>query len=238
MTAYIYDKDGERGLLEKYKYILICGHYGCGKTNLALNLAADFSSKGMRVTLVDLDIVNPYFRSSDFKSAIDKMNVRLIAPAFAHSNVDLPSLPTEMYSIFDDNSDKVIIDVGGDDQGAVALGRFSNKIKATENYCMVYVVNKFRPLSATGKDALEILSEIEAASRIKADAIINNSHLMAETTAEDIISSVDYARQISDALSIPVIATTVPKALYNETANSVDNLYAIDIYVKPPWADN
>lgn len=224
-------------MLETCKYILICGHYGCGKTNLALNLAADFSSKGKRVTLIDLDIVNPYFRSSDFKEAIDKMNVKLIAPAFAHSNVDLPSLPTEMYSIFDDDSDKVIIDVGGDDQGAVALGRFSNKIKATDNYCMIYVVNKFRPLSANGKDAVEILGEIEAASRIKATAIVNNSHLMSETTAEDIISSREYAEDISRTLSIPVIATTAPKSIYNETANSVDKLYAIDIYVKPPWAD-
>lgn len=224
-------------MLKKCKYILICGHYGCGKTNLALNLAADFSSQGMRVTLVDLDIVNPYFRSSDFKAAIDKMNVKLIAPAYAHSNVDLPSLPTEMYSIFDDDSDKVIIDVGGDDQGAVALGRFSNKIKATDDYCMVYVVNKFRPLSANGKDALEILAEIEAASRIKANAIINNSHLMTETTAQDIISSKEYADEISQALSIPLIATTAPKSLYDETANSINELYAIDIYVRPPWAD-
>ena len=107
---------------------LVCGHYGTGKTNLSINLAVECARSGKDVVLVDLDIVNPYFRSSDYADVLKKENVRVVGPIFANSNADTPSLPAEMGTVLADESKIVIVDVGGDDVGATALGRYAEII--------------------------------------------------------------------------------------------------------------
>ena len=164
-------------------FTLICGHYGCGKTNLSLNIALDLAARGEKVTLVDMDVVKPYFRSSDYREHIAEAGVRLIASAFAGGNLDSPAIPAEIASIFDNPEGYIIVDVGGDDVGATALGRFSRKINAID-YDMLYVINKNRPITADAASAEEILGEIERKSRIKATGIVNNTHLMGFTTEE------------------------------------------------------
>lgn len=213
--------------------IIICGHYGCGKTNLALNMAADFARKGERVTLVDLDIVNPYFRSSDYAEFIEKHGIELIAPTFAHSNLDLPSLPTEMYSIFT-RAGRKIIDLGGDDAGATALGRFAPKLRETD-YSMLYVMNQYRVQSSTVEQTCELLREIEQASRLKAGWLVNNSHLMEYTSADTVKASLPFAEQVSAASGLPIAFTTLPKALSCELAAEGNGIYPVDIIVKKPW---
>lgn len=219
------------------KFIIVCGHYGCGKTNFSLNLAFDLANKGEKVTLIDLDIVNPYFRSSDYASLLEEKGIRLIAPVFAHSNVDIPSLPTEIYSVFARNEGTVIFDVGGDDAGATALGRFSGHIRKLPEYQMLYLINKYRILTTRPAETAALLREIEAASRLKATAVVNNSHLQGLTTAEDILNALSYAEETARDLSLPLWMTTAPRALEHELSEQVKNLYPIEIYVKPPWAD-
>jgi len=213
--------------------IIICGHYGCGKTNLALNMAADFADKGEEVTLIDLDIVNPYFRSSDYAEFIKEHNIDLVAPTFAHSNLDLPALPTEMYSIFT-RKGRRIIDVGGDDAGATALGRFAPQLKNIP-YTMLYVINKYRIQSGTPEAVCELLSEIEQASRLKADYIVNNSHLMEHTTAETINDADLFAKQTAEKLSLPIAFTVVPAQLTENFSSRRGEIYPVDIIVKKPW---
>lgn len=213
--------------------IIICGHYGCGKTNLALNIAAELAANGEEVTLVDLDIVNPYFRSSDYADFIREHNIELIAPTFAHSNLDLPALPAEMYSIFT-RTGRRIIDVGGDDAGATALGRFAPQLRNLP-YSMLYVVNKYRIQSSTPEDACGLLQEIEQASRLKAHYIVNNSHLMDFTTAETLLESQQFVQQTAEQLGLPVAFTAVQRSLVPELAASGGELYPVDIIVKKPW---
>lgn len=213
--------------------VIICGHYGCGKTNFAINLASDFAAAGEKVTLVDLDVVNPYFRSSDYAPLIEKRGIRLLAPNYAHSNLDLPSLPAEMYSIFTVGG-RVIIDAGGDDAGATALGGFSARIKERE-YSMLYVINKFRALSRTPQEAAELLGEIELASRLKASGIVNNSHLCDRTTADDILSSAQFAQDVSALTGLPLEATTVEKRLLPELEGRVPDIYPVSVLVTKPW---
>lgn len=100
---------------------VVCGHYGCGKTNLTLNLALEAAAAGERVTVADLDIVNPYFRSSEYGGLLEEQGVRLIAPVFAGTTLDTPTLPPELYSIFEPQAGRVFIDAGGDDAGVTAL---------------------------------------------------------------------------------------------------------------------
>lgn len=213
-------------------FTLICGHYGCGKTNLSLNIAADIAAQGKKVSLVDLDIVNPYFRSSDYRNVAENAGVRLIAPGYAGSTLDSPALPAEIFSVFDSDG-YVIFDVGGDDVGATALGRFAPKISRID-YDMLYVVNKYRPITADSASAAELLGEIEAASRLKATGVINNSHLMHLTTAETIRESLPYAGQTAEELNLPLRFTTAPESVSGELGD-VDNLYEVKIYVKTPW---
>lgn len=217
-------------------FILLCGHYGTGKTNFTLNLARDLRRDGQAVTVVDLDIVNPYFRSSDYKKLLDQWGVTLQTPRFARSNVDLPSLPPEIFSVLDKSQKGIVlIDAGGDDAGAKVLGRMAERIRA-RRYEMLYVINKYRPMTGVAKQASDLLREIEAASRLSATGIVNNSHLGVHTTAQTILDTGEFANQTSQVLGLPLVATTVPRVLIEEIKGRVENIYPVDVLVTTPWA--
>ena len=107
------------------RFTVLTGNYGSGKTELALNLAMGFAAAGKQTTLVDLDIVNPYFRSGEKAQEMKAAGVRMLMPTFALTTVDIPALPAEIQSVFETPGDHVIFDVGGDDTGAAALGRYA-----------------------------------------------------------------------------------------------------------------
>ena len=173
---------------------ILCGHYGSGKTNIAVNMALDLAAQRDNVAIADLDIVNPYFRSKDSEDEFKEHNIRLICSDFASSNVDLPSMPADLYSITDDRSLSVIMDIGGDDRGAYALGRLRDAIKNENDYEMLMVVNKFRPLTPDAESTIEVMREIEWACGIPFTGIINNSNLAGETDASAVLSSMKYAQ--------------------------------------------
>lgn len=214
------------------RFNLICGHYGSGKTNLSLNLALLAAKEGRNVTLVDLDLVNPYFRSSDYAKLLQNENIRVIAPVYANSNVDIPSLPPEINSIFT-SDDTVILDVGGDDAGATVLGRFASRISELD-YDLFYVINHYRNLTAKPSEAVEVLHEIEAVSRLTATGIINNSHLKSETTPETIMKSMEFARKVSNMTGLPLRAVTAERSFADEV-DIVEPVFPIGIYVKTEW---
>ena len=214
------------------RFNLICGHYGSGKTNLSLNLALLAAKEGRNVTLVDLDLVNPYFRSSDYAKLLQNENIRVIAPVYANSNVDIPSLPPEINSIFT-SDDTVILDVGGDDAGATVLGRFASRISELD-YDLFYVINHYRNLTAKPSEAVEVLREIEAVSRLTATGIINNSHLKSETTPETIMKSMEFARKVSNMTGLPLRAVTAERSFADEV-DIVEPVLPIGIYVKTEW---
>ena len=217
------------------KIIIVCGHYGCGKTNLSLNLAIEAAQKGQPVTLIDMDVVNPYFRSSEYEELLEKHGVRLIAPVYANSTLDIPSLSPAIHSVLqDDGEGLVLIDAGGDDVGATALGQFAREI-AGKPYEMLYVVNRYRPLSTEAEETVELLAEIESASRLKATGVVNNSHLKQETDEQVILSAVPYGREAAEKLGLPLCFTTAPKGLTEALADKVENLHPVEVYVHSPW---
>ena len=191
------------------KITVICGHYGCGKTNLTLNLALEAVERGKKVTVVDLDIVNPYFRSSEYRELLEKRGIRLIAPVFAGTTLDTPTLPPEIASIFEENRGTVLIDAGGDDAGVTALGGLHERLEAA-GYDMLYVVNRYRVLSQTPEEARRLLREIESASRLKACGIVNNSHLGVETTVETLLEALPFAERTAELTGLPLFFSTAP----------------------------
>lgn len=212
---------------------IVLGHYGCGKTNLSLNIALDLASRGKSVTIADLDVVNPYFRTGDYKELLEKKGIKVVAPVFVSTNLDNPSLPASMDRIFEPSDEYVVVDVGGDDAGAYALGRYAKKINSYPDKDIFYVVNKFRSLTSTPQECGEILYEIESASRIKATSVVNNSHLQQLTTTDDILSSLPFAEKTANILNLPLAFTTAPKEIFSEL--NLDSLYSVERIVKPPF---
>jgi len=196
---------------------IICGHYGCGKTNVCVNLAMLYKNRfpNSKVALADVDTVNPYFRAADAVDELKAYGILPIIPEFANTNVDIPSLPPELYSLFSKSSDTVsFIDVGGDD-GAAALGMYSDLIKEC-GYEMIYVISKYRPLIADPEAAADLMHIIEDVSHLKCSAIVNNSSIGAETTLDDIICSLDYAHKVSELCKLPLLFTSYYKELIGE----------------------
>lgn len=206
---------------------IVSGHYGSGKTNIALNLALDLKKMYNKVAISDIDIVNPYFRTKDSEDMLKGQGIRLICSEYANSNVDIPALPQEMYSVTDDKELYSILDVGGDERGALALGRLSPMIREENNYDMFYVVNKFRPLTRDISSAKQVFDEIETACKLKFTGIINNSNLGKETTAEDVLSSVEFAEELAKKLNLPLVFTSVSENLYMELKEKIQNLYPL-----------
>lgn len=216
---------------------IFCGHYGSGKTNIAVNYALWLKENGGEVAIADLDIVNPYFRTKDSMKVLGEKGVRLISSEFANSNVDVPALPPETYGMLQNKNQHSVIDVGGDDRGALALGRYSDGIEEENDYELLFVINKYRPLTRDAKSTLEIMAEIENACRMKFSAIVNNSNLGDETTAEDVLSSVAYANEVSEKAGIPIKMTAVRRELYSELSGKIENLMPLDLYVRQSWAE-
>ena len=203
---------------------IILGHYGSGKTNIALNFAYLLREKCDKVAIADLDIVNPYFRTKDSAEDLRERDIRLIASGYAGSNVDAPAMPAEIYSITDDRSTRFVLDIGGDDRGAYALGRLSKTIMEENDYNCFLVVNRFRPLTRTADEVKEILDEITLAGHIPATAIINNSNIGRETTPEDVLGSLAFAKEVEEKTGIAVKYTTVREDLYETLAGKIPNL--------------
>ncbi len=213
---------------------IFCGHYGTGKTNVAVNAALALAQRHP-VTVADLDIVNPYFRTLDSAAAFEVAGIRLICSKFANSNVDIPSLPPDLYAITDDKSRRVVVDVGGDDSGAMVLGRLAPAITAEDDYQMLLVVNRFRPMTPDIPSTVEVMGEIEAASHLHFTGIVNNPNLGEETTPADVLSSVDYAAALSAATGLPLVATTVADHLYPDLEGQIDNLFPLTLQQNKPF---
>ena len=202
--------------MEHKRLTLFAGHYGSGKTNIAVNYALHLAGEGKPVCIADLDIVNPYFRTKDSAAALEAAGVELISPQFANSNVDLPALPAESYRLVQDRSTYGVMDIGGDDRGAYALGRYVPFIKEEHDYRMVFVVNFLRPLTTTAEDALEVMREIEAACGLSFTCIVNNTNLGRETTKETLDNSRAQLEQLCKLSGLPLWLTTVEERLVHE----------------------
>lgn len=208
------------------KITIVTGHFGSGKTNFSVNLARENAP----VTLIDLDIVNPYFRTADFIGKFEGVNI--IAPEFANSNVDLPYLGGFIDAAFEADG-PVIVDVGGDDAGATPLGMYRETLVA-QGYEMLSVISKYRPLTATPEDCLQYLKEIEAACGLFVTGLVNNSNIGPATTEEDVRESVAYAKKVSELCGVPLLCTTADRRLEG-TLGGIEDLMLVDVLVKTIW---
>lgn len=210
--------------------IAVTGHYGSGKTNFSVNLALYAARQGKEVIVIDLDIVNPYFRTADFDDLLKEAGVTLITPAYANSNLDIPILPASIDGALSNQNAVVILDVGGDDAGAIALGRYAPRI-LNMDYDLLYVINECRYLTKTAAEAVELLREVEMASRLKATGVVNNTNLGEDTTAETVLHALPFANEVCERAALPLVCTCIPE----HEAQNYPEYFPIRRFVKAPW---
>ena len=209
---------------------LFAGHYGSGKTNLAVNWALGLKKQGRRVVIADLDIVNPYFRTKDSAALLEENGIEVVSPEFANSNVDLPALPAELYGVVQNRQRYAVMDIGGDDRGAVALGRYAPYILEENDFEMIFVANFMRPLTLIPADALEVMREIEQAGGIPFTSIANNTNLGSLTEPETVLSGLEKCRELSALCGLPVLFTSARRDIASKL--SISPLLPIDIQRK------
>lgn len=221
--------------LPSSRIVVLVGNYGSGKTEISLNLALKLAARGEKVTLVDLDIVNPYFRSSERTALLNAHGIRVYAPSFAMTTVDVPSLPAEIQAVFADKTRRVIFDVGGDDTGAAALGQYKPYFDQ-DDVTMLFVVNAFRPLSGDPDSVCDLMHRIAARSRLTPNTLVNNANVSWETQEQDLLRGEELLKEVSARMNIPVgylcakqdIMERLPENLTGERIQ-------IDILMRPEW---
>ncbi len=211
---------------------MFAGHYGSGKTNIAVNYALLLAREGNHTAIADLDIVNPYFRTKDSVQELTAAGIDLISPQFANSNVDLPALPAEAYRLVEDKSLYAVMDIGGDDRGAYALGRYTPFLLEEGNYRMAFVANPCRPLTRTPEEALEVMREIETAGGLPFTCIVNNANLAHETTAQTVLDALPYMEKLSALSSLPLWMTTAEEHVAAELAGQIPGLLPMTLQKK------
>ncbi len=218
----------------KTRFLVITGNYGSGKTEISLNLALKASAEG-KTTLVDLDIVNPYFRSGEKAIEMEKAGIRVLMPTYAMTTVDIPALPAEIQSVFEVPSDRVIFDVGGDDTGAAALGRYyPSFMKNRENTLMALVVNCMRPLTMRDDDILDMAERIRNRGRLEIDLLINNTNLADETTPMMIEDGEKTVLRCAEKMGVKRVITAGKTDILNRCRLQTP-LLAIERYMVPEW---
>lgn len=214
---------------------LFMGHYGSGKTNVAVNYSQYLRTKEKKVTVYDLDIVNPYFRTVDAKARLDKADIGLVVSPYAETNVDIPAMPARLYNMLEPKNGYAVVDLGGDDRGALALGRVREGLLEENNCDVLLVLNKYRPETRTVDGALEMIAEIEATSGMKFTAIVSNPNLGTETNEEIILSGNEFSEKVSGESGLPIRFTAVERKLFRIIAEKIKNVIPLDLIKYGDW---
>lgn len=223
--------------LPKARVLVLVGNYGSGKTEISLNLALKLARRGEKVTLVDLDIVNPYFRSSERTELLEKEGVKVYAPSFAMSTVDVPSLPADIQAVFADKSRRVIFDVGGDDTGAAALGQYKPYFDQ-DDVEVLFVVNAFRPLSGDADSVCDLMLRVAGRSRLSPTAVINNANVAWETEESDLVRGEELLREVSTRMNLPIGYLCAKQDILDKLPDHLSGeRIAIDILMRPEWME-
>lgn len=214
---------------------IFTGHFGSGKTEVALNYVFNLAATNKKTAIVDFDIVNPFFRTIDAKKQLEDSGIRLISSVYANTNVDVPAIPAEINSLFNQKEYKVVLDVGGDDLGAKALSAFKDDIVA-DDYEMYMVINLKRIMTDSEEKMLNMIDEIQESSRIKVTKLVNNTNLLHMSTGEEILEGQSVIESVSKKLGIPVGFTA---GLQNAISNVKDKINSDVLYlnkhIKLPW---
>lgn len=214
---------------------IVIGHYGSGKTEFSVNYAVKLAERGRKVGLVDLDVINPYFRSREKTALLSGLGIRVIGSNLEGNSLDIPAISGEAATPLQDTSYDAILDVGGDPAGARTLGRYFPILKDGE-YDMFFVLNANRPETQTVEKAVEYIAKIEATARAKVTGIVNNTHMLKATSVEDVIRGYELAVQVSRAAGIPLRYNSCMESLTEGLPDEImTNVFPIKLFMREEW---
>lgn len=218
------------------RLVIVIGHYGSGKTEFSVNYAVKLKEHYDNVSIADLDIVNPYFRSREKREFFEKIGIKVYDSSIRNTAVDIPALPAEMTGVIMNQNEKSVIDVGGDPVGARVLARYAEQIKNVE-YDMFYVINGNRPETRTAEDTVKLLRLIEQTSGLKVTGLINNTHLLKDTTVEDVEFGHELTKKVSWETDIPIRYEAALKEIALKITNKeiLEKLFPINLYMREEW---
>ncbi len=223
------------GLMLMKRINIITGHYGSGKTEFAINYAMKLKEEFGSAVICDMDIVNPYFRTNDAKAFLEKNGIKVIAPQWAGTNLDIPSLPSDILSVFSDKNTPAVLDVGGDDDGAIALGQYYPYLK-DEDYDMFMVVNAMRPDTSSAKPVIELARSIELSSRCRINAIVNNTNLSYLSSPDDVINSASLIDDICGKMNVELRFISATKENLSKLPESLESKkFPLELYMQLPF---
>ncbi len=223
-------------MLKSKRISIFTGAFGSGKTELALNYAIKLREKGKKVTAVDLDLINPYFRIRSVREALETRGIHVVSPRGKLAGADVPALPPAILGVLEDSSTYGVVDVGGDDIGAAALGRFKNNL-AEGSFNLYFVVNTYRLHTRDVPGILSVLNRVEKASRMQVNALISNPNLGSETDPETILEGHRLVLEAAHQLKLPVAFLGVRRNLADRLKNQEVPLFPLDLMLKLPWQD-
>ena len=214
---------------------VLVGNYGSGKTELSLNLALDYAGKGS-TALVDMDIVNPYFRSAEHKELLESAGVRVITPPYANTTVDVPTISAEIQCAFE--YDHAVFDGGGDPVGAAVFGSVLPYFEKSTTQVW-YVVNARRPLQRSAEEIIGMMTQISARARMEITGIVNNTNLARETTADDLAYGLEVCGEIRKKTGIPIVFSVGTEEVIRAFSKrfSQEKTCTIAVYTRPDWLD-
>lgn len=215
---------------------IIIGHYGSGKSEFSMNYVTKLRDiVDTKVAISDLDIVNVYFRTREKRDFLQSKNILPIDSSIQATTLDLPAVSAQVTAPINDKSYNYVIDVGGDDVGARVLGRFSNLLNPDE-YDMFCVVNANREKTQTAQEVIDHIRSIENASKLKVTGLINNTHLVRETTIDDILRGQELVKEVSKLTNIPIRYVTCLESLIPQLPNSIEGeVFPINLYMRECW---
>jgi hypothetical protein len=219
---------------------ILTGHLGSGKTEVAVNLAfhlkrqLQHAHSSLAIALIDIDVVNPYFAAREVRAFLEARGIHVAAPAAKTITAEVPVLPADVYQCLHRSDQVVILDVGGDPAGARILGSLA--IHLQSHTLFIYcVVNTKRPSTSTSAGILAHIDAINAASRFRITGLIHNTHLLHETSLEDIRQGRTLLEQVSQETGLPIMFTTAMRSLAQQLQQSGNDVLAMDQYIKPPY---
>ena len=221
--------------------IIYTGSFGSGKTEIAINHSLKKAKQKNKTVIVDLDIVNPYFRSREMKEELKKIGIKVIAPPGKYAMADIPLISPEIKGIIQKSHRILILDVGGDDVGARALAGFYPILKDIK-YQMNFVINPFRPFTKNYTEIKKMLNDIELSSRLKVNGLIANPNLGLETDVDAFINGNDVVKEVSSKLGLPIKFVAIEQEFYQKNKdiqkikdNIFENRFIIKRFMELPW---
>ena len=215
---------------------IFVGSFGSGKTEIAINYSIYCRKSYTKVAIVDLDIVNPYFRTREAKDAINLKDIKVIAPEGEMAYADLPLISPEIKGLIQDSEYHLILDVGGDDIGTVVLGNFKSVIEGLD-YEMLLVVNPYRPFTQSVPQIKQMAQEIENSSRLKISGIISNPNLSRQTDEKIIKQGHILIKQASQKLNLPIEFICIDEQFSQKVKREdfVEPIFYINRFMRLPW---